>query len=393
MTATPAFVTVGAPIATRTDVPPPVGGTATTATDVPPQPTLAPVEPTALPTIAAIPQIVPLNPLVRGFTLSSDGVVRGGDFTVPFESGITAFARNPVDPRQAALVDPRGVLYLTQDGQPSRPAFSPFSPFEPDAPERNNARVMQVAYSPTGRLAMRIDTEADASTDNDSVNDGIWLVEGGSARQIFGECPPAAPVCIVDRGGGPFVYDARDMVWSPVRDDDALLITLWLGEEGRGAFAIVTPDSPPNRIPDVYRYDHATWTADGRIVVSGRLLDGTVGFGVVRRDGRIEWLARADAIGLAWVRDAVMSPDGRLIMLGSNIGADAPMRLFDETGRALTATIGDAPPVRVAWSGDRRAVLVVTARDEQRRYYVAEINGAVREITAAVAGALAVEWE
>jgi len=401
----PAFVTVGAPLpnALPNENPdPPITATPAlsadsritpigvrTDLDLTAPPSAAPAD---LPAIAAIPLTPLANPVARGFTLSSGGAVRGGALDLPFGGGVVRFAQNPVDPSQVAMVDPRGVLYLVRDGAPSRPVYSPFSIYEPDAPERNNARVEQVAYAPDGsRLAFRVDTEADSATENDSINDGVWIVEGDSARQVFGECPPVAPVCTVDRGGGPFLYTARDMAWSP--GSDALLIRLWLPEEMRGAFAVVTPDSASTRMPDVYRYDTAHWTRDGRIVVSGRGLDGAVGFGVVTRDGQIESLTRADSIGLAWTQDAVIGRDGRLVMLGSPDGRESAQRLYDGAGRAISQTpIGDAPPERVDWSADRAAVLVVTAGITGRRYYVAELNGAVREITSAVAGSLAVEW-
>jgi hypothetical protein len=79
-------------------------------------------------------------------------------------------------------------------------------------------------------------------------------------------------------------------------------------------------------------------------------------------------------------------------MLGSFGGPDSAMALYDANGNALTEPIGSAAPARVDWSPDRSAVLLVVPEGGAPRYYVAQVNGQVREITREVAGALAVEW-
>ncbi len=366
-------------------------------------PTTPAETPTALPLIAPIPLNVPANPLTRAFALSttSGGGILGSGFALPYGGGAVRFARNPADPNQVAMVDPRGVLYLVRDlasgGSPSRPESSPFSSFEPGNAEANNALVVQVAYAPNGSiLAYRIDTESDTATQNDSLNDGIWLMyPDGASRQVLRECPPVvAPLCAVDRTGGPFVYNSLDLAWSA--GSDTLLINVDLPEEGRRAYMLVTPNSDPNRMPRVYRYDDATWSFDGRIVVSGRGLDGQPMIGIIRQDGTPDFIRRANEIGLAWTQSAIQQPNGRIVMLGSPDGGDRPLRLYDQDGAALTPYIGEAPAERLSWSPDRRAVLVVTRPvpdfNIPRRFYVAEVNGTVREITASVAGALAVEW-
>ncbi|MFN8563586.1 MAG: hypothetical protein U0703_18670 [Anaerolineae bacterium] len=82
-----------------------------TVTPLPPLPTLATLPPTALPTIAGVPQNVPDNPQARAFALSaSGGAVTGSGFILPF--GASTFARNPVDPSHMAVVDTRGLLYM-----------------------------------------------------------------------------------------------------------------------------------------------------------------------------------------------------------------------------------------------------------------------------------------
>lgn len=397
------FITVDAPATTIPITPTIVGDIAPVGVRETPlvPPTDTQLTPTSVPTIVAIPLEIPLNPLTRAFALSTDsGVVTGSAVLFPYGGGAVRFARNPANPNQYAVVDPRGVLYLVDDfqngGAASRPEFSPFSRFEPDRAENNNALVVQVTYSPDGRyLAFMVNTESDLATNNDSTNDGIWIVEaGGGARQILRECPPVVPVCTVNRGNGPFVYDSIDMAWS--YQSDAMLVTLRLPEEGRQAYAIVTADQDPTFLPATYRYDSAHWTFDGRIVVAGRGLDGIPMVGVIRRDGTPDFIRRSDEVGLVWVQDAVMQPNGRVVMLGSVEGSDRPQRLYDQDGRALTDLIGTGRVERVSWSPDRSAALVITVEITElgflRRFFVAEVNGLVREITAEVAGSLAVEW-
>ncbi|MBK8027340.1 MAG: SH3 domain-containing protein [Chloroflexi bacterium] len=415
---TPAFVTVGVP-ATVAPVTPIVGETTPVGVASTPTPGVAPlgvpqtlapnaislptatVPPELIPTIADIPLILPENPLTRAFALStSGGGVTGSSLLLSSGGGAVTFARNPVDPNQVAMADPRGVLYLIGNylsgGTPVRPEFSPFSRFEPGTPEENNARVVDLAYAPNGStLAFMVDTERDGSTQNDFTNDGVWIIEGaGGARQILRECPPVVTVCTVDRGAGPYFYNSLDMAWS--YQSDALIVTLDLPEEGRRAFALVTPDHDPNYLPPTFRYDSARWAFDGRIVASGRGPDGQPVFAVLRRDGTADFIRRAAEIGLLWVQDAVLTSDNRIIMLGSPQGPGQPLALVDQEGHALTSPIGTAPPERVSWSADRSAVLVVTAEEQNgqivRRFFVAEISGLVREITPQVAGALAVEW-
>jgi hypothetical protein len=93
-----------------------------------------------------------------------------------------------------------------------------------------------------------------------------------------------------------------------------------------------------------------------------------------------------------WVQHAVERPGGQIVMLGSFGGPASPMALYDASGTTLTEPIGSTAPVRVDWSPDPSAVLLVVPEGSIPRYYVAQVSGQVREITQDVAGALAVEW-
>jgi hypothetical protein len=326
-----------------------------------------------------------------GFALrANNGAVTGSSFLLPFDT--ITFARNPLDPSRMAAVDSRGLLYLffgglaAEDG--ARVRVSPFVDFEPASAETNQARVRQVSWSPDGQyLAFLVDAEADD-------RDGVWVAyapPGGIqyASQIFRECP-AAIACTVDRSSGLATYNSVHFEWN--NTSSAIIISLTLADVGQRAFTIVRLNNDPARFPPIYRYGDASWSWDGsRVLVSGVVEDGRAGLlWVDLATGGVQQLLDSGASGL-WLQDAVERPNGQIVALGSFGGAQTAMSLFNDVGTALTGQIGNAPPNRVAWSPDRSAVLV-EVNDGVQRYYVAGVDGSVREITASVAGALAVEW-
>jgi hypothetical protein len=229
----------------------------------------------------------------------------------------------------------------------------------------------------------------------------VWYLEPAAIRatdptyQLVRDCPPEAGCALVARPDAPYEYRSLNFAWSP--NSDALLVALALPEEGRRAFTVVAPRPDVNAAnvrPPIARYDYASWANDGeRIIVSGRGPEGQVILGRANRDGSGVQVVLNGSTANLWLQDAVERPDGTLVALGSPNGADSAQALTRQDGTALTDPIGDGPPRRVAWSPDRSAVLVVTALEEAApRYFVAAVDGTVREITAAVADALAVEW-
>jgi len=367
-----------------------------TPSPFPTPPTLEIINPTLLPTP------IPFDPSTRSFALSTiNGAVSSSAFSLP--GGAETFARNPVDPNRYATVDTRGLLYLVNDyagGGRERMVFAPFSASEPPSAELNNANVTQVAWSPNGvYLAYLIDTDYDDIRDNDLYNDGVWymepqrITETDPTYQLLRDCPPEPSCSIVIRENEPYRYRSLSFEWN--YQSNGILIRVQLPDEGREAFIVVSvPGQDPNVRPNVNRYDYASWSQDGNsIIVSGRSADGqTVAVGRVDRSGNLLDFTPAAQIGLGWIQNAVERPNGQVVMLGSTGGRGSPLALYDASGRALTSTIGSAAPERVDWSPDRSAVLLVIPEDGIRRYYVAQVNGNVREITAEVAGALAVEW-
>lgn len=410
---TPTFITAAPDTAIAgLPTPPPEIALPTAPPEVSGEASPTPIPPTELPTfsptditlIAVAPSSPPAfataQPQVFAYALrAGGGSVSGRSFDLP--GGAARFSRSP-QTGLYARVDGNGLLFVNADptsgGQ--RLTTSPFSNFVPESREANNAVVGQLAWSPDGRwLAYLVDTEADSSSDNDSINDGLWLYLAAEnvSRQLVRDCPPQ-PGCLgADRTGGPFQYRSRAFAWN--YSSSALLLSLTLPEEGeRSAFMVVRLDQDPNVMPPVYRYDDAAWSRQQpeTVIASGRAPDGRIGIFRVTptREGLNEATLFSAGGGIGWVQNAVDLPSGLYALAGASAGGPLALYRFDDgAAAALTGPIGAAPPVRVEWSPDRSAVLVVTEEGSGRRFFVAQINGMVREITGEVAGALAVEWE
>ena len=395
VTVLPTFITA-APGTSPAPVTPITVSTTPELSTLPPLPTATILAPTLLPTPALIPNTIPELPQTRAFALSSSGsAVDGSSFPLPF--GVTTFARNPLDSSRMAVVDLRGLLYMFFDGLQTsngvRIRVSPFvADYEPDTAADNQAKVTQIGWSPDGQyLAFLVDAEADD-------RDGVWYMtnadQGGIryASQVFRECPaPVENSCTVDRGGGPYKYNSLRFEWNS--RSDALLIELYLPDQNRRALTLVGLNTDPSHLPPTYRYDFASWSWDGsRVLVSGAGPDGRIGIGWLNpSNGTEQVIFDGTNIGL-WLQNAVEQSSGQIVALGSPTGATSAMSLYDASGQALTAPIGTTAPIRVTWSPDRSAVLLVENDGAALRYYVAETNGKVNEISASVAGSIAVEW-
>ncbi len=426
--ATPTFITAapGTPPAVEVTLPPEAFQTPADFVPAAPTPLPSPeplLQPTAIiprmiaPT--APPEIFALPPETRAFTLTTIGGLSGALMEAP--GGIAVrFAQHPLNPFRFAVIDPVGLLYQVRDtrtGGRERFEASPFSAFTPGAPEENSAYVTQVAWSPDGTmLAFLVDSLA-AERDGrrpPALNDGLWLMffdgerQAGPAVHLFRACPyEGAPVCdLVDRTAGPYQYRARAFRWN--EQSSGLLVELDLFEDSIYPRAVVplavTPaQTAGSSLRDVFRYDGATWSPDGRSL----LLHGG---GEDRRAGvrRLPFpvpdpplaapLIDTATAGLAYVASAVERADGSLLLIGSPLGPDSAQALYRASAGQVTplgGPIGMAPPSRIDWSPDRSAALVVTpgiVEGAPVRYFVASEDGRVEEITLAVAGALAVEW-
>lgn len=350
-------------------------------------PTNLPALPTPLPNLVVI--APPPDLTSRTFALNTSGEAL--NFALAASS---TFAQNPVDPNVFVRVDPSGNLHLISDyaaGRESPINFSPFD-FTTSDPVTNKARARRVVWSRDGtRFAYLIDQWSDGD-DQEPSFDGVWIAAGDLSwnNQVFRDCHREAGGCLVsDFRGGPFRYRTVDLAWG---QGDALLIRLFLFDENRFGFTLVSSTMNPQYPPPVYRYDYASWSWDGtRLLVSGYNPDGSVA---------LRWfdpatglagnpLLNASALGM-YVSYAVQRPTGQIVALASTGGA---AHLIDVSGAALSGDIGTVAPERVEWSPDRSAVLVITYENEQRRYYlVAVTNGAITDITDRVSAGAAVEW-
>jgi len=393
--ATPTFVTAApgevAPIGERT-VTPVVGD----ANPIPATPTpLPPVDqPTFLPT--PFPQPIlssPPDPVLRTYALNTGGVPF--TFTLPDAS---TFAQHPLDPNIFVRVDPYGVpfLYDYRAGTQTGAAFDPYT-FAPGSAETNPGRITQVAWSRDGMyIAYLIDQWSDGQNTHEE-NDGVWIADGGFlvSGQVFRDChPDMLRACNVERSAGPYVYRSLEMSWG-ANTNHLLLIRVYIYDDAqRPAFTLVQSGQNPNVQPPIYSYEYASWSWDGtRILVSGRGgVDGQPAIRwfdpITRTEGQMLFNGAAAGVYISY---AVQRPDGRIVALGSTDGG--AMRLYDVGGAPFSDPIGTSAPIRVEWSPDRSAVLVVTNDGTSDRLYVASaLSGSVQEITGNLNGSGVVEW-
>jgi hypothetical protein len=360
------------------------------------------VSPTPSATLPVLLLPTPLpDPSLRSFELrgSGEGVV----IQFPFEVGVVRFTRNPNNPNQYMTVTTAGTLVYIPDfsgGVATRIYASPFTDFTYQVRDRseNNAAVDDARWSPDGS------TVAYIVNGNRESFDGVWLwsPQLGDLGQYIRDCPPEPGCQLVVYRENPAQWESRALQWSP--DSRALIVTLWIPGEERFGFTIIntTQRNPERREPRwiAYRYNYAWWSLDSqRVIVSGRGgADSVVAIRAIdRQTGQETILYQAPGL---WLQDAVDLPDGRIAFFGST-GERNPVTMFtydprDGTVRTITPVIGVAGPERILWNAARTAALVVTAEEYNsvfyKRYYIAGIDGSVREITVEVGGALAVEW-
>lgn len=347
---------------------------------------------TATLSMVGFPTLAPVSFETRAFAISAEGgmLVRGGVSLLP---DVTLFERNPRNPAQYVMTDSSGLLYFTgiNGENAARVDVSPFSAFIPFSREENNAYVQDVAWSPDGNyLAFLINGDKTS-------NDGVWYFQPGGLAplQLLVDCPkPDHPGCmIVQSPHGPDLWESLSIEWSP--SGDALLVRTYLPSSGRMAVTVlpvVYHEAVRDERPAALRYEYANWERNGnRLLVSGTGPDGRVLVAWVERDGSFSQLVfDADAAGL-WMQDAMQQSNGNIVALGATLtegGANAPQRLYNGNGQALTGPIGTAPPERVQWSPDRRTVLIVS----NNRQYLATVDGAITDITDEVGGTQAVNW-
>ncbi|MCA9912325.1 MAG: SH3 domain-containing protein, partial [Anaerolineae bacterium] len=87
-------------------------------------------------------------------------------------------------------------------------------------------------------------------------------------------------------------------------------------------------------------------------------------------------------------QDAVETPSGEVLMLGSSVAAGAPLQIINTAGEALTAPIGDVAPHTVRWSPDASAVLLQTTTAT----YVALTDGTVYDLTGFTENSPNIDW-
>lgn len=371
---------------------------------------------TPLPTLAVLAATpTPFRDFTSIPTLASPGLAQAfvlqPDALRPFNAtgGITnpgLLVQNPVDSSRYLITDALGLLFIMRGDTPARLNVSPFNDFIPATREVNQDIVTEAVWSPDGQyVAFVMDTTGNPDQSR-TPDDGVWFFQPDVTwpMQYLISCPPGCG--IVTRFGEPQEYKAVSAVWSP--DSQYLLIHLELPVFGRGGFTVLERtfnEAVRNIRPPVAYYDHADWGIDGRVVVSGRApgLDpadpaqsSRVILGTVNRDGSGEQIVLDGSANGLWLAHGTQRPQddqpyaGEYLALGRSGGADGPMGLYDQRGAQITqVSIGQTRPVYVRWNADRTAVYVRTL---DGRKFIAQISGAIIEITSAVGSVSAVGW-
>ncbi len=324
--------------------------------------------------------------------LSTEDGLTAGMLTL---SGSTLYIDyNPFDSARYARVDGVGMLrFIPAGGAEGVYSFSPYHEgFAVASAEDNTLFIDEVNWSPNGEmLAFRV------SGGDPGGSDGVWFwqpareIATDPSYHLLRDCPPG---CSLVTAMNAAEWRSLSIEWSS--DNSAILVALELPqEEHRRAVAVAYAVRDPNAIqsrtgPNVLRYGYGHWAGDGqRIIVSGDGPDGAVVFGSIARDGSTAYITPASEIGMSWVQDAVhQTATGQILMLGSPLGGNSPLQIVDNMGQALTPPIGDAAPDYVSWSPDNSAVLLTIGE----RYYVAQTDGTITEITTTIGGIPAVDW-
>ncbi|MDX1991716.1 MAG: hypothetical protein SF029_04980 [bacterium] len=322
----------------------------------------------------------------QGFGLTFDGSIASQGISLFTNVTTYNFDQNPANPRQFAVIDQTGLLYITDVGGANafRIEQGPYTQFPAADRATNNAAAEIVRWSPSGQyVAFIVDGNQQAS-------DGVWYFQPGqfAPLQLIVDCPTEGfPGCLITTPPDNIRrWESEDIAWSP--DGQALLVTATLPEQGHGGLMVIgvtRNERVRDNRPPMILYDYGSWGADGRILASGRNPDGLIEVAWLDRSGSV--MQRLYQGGTLWLGWAVQQPNNQIVALGRQGDANGPLAIYDMNGTALTAPIGDAFPSRVLWSPDRSAVYV----EAGGRRYVASVGGQVTEITSQ-SGPLAVNW-
>ncbi|MCU0513239.1 MAG: hypothetical protein MUE40_11800, partial [Anaerolineae bacterium] len=290
---TPTFITVTAAVTEIGLLATPVPSTPEPAPDAPTAtaaelPTLAPLLPTPLPPeivqqgfITPIPQPITFSYSPASVTSYVFEIAPGTAFTfngATVTGGVRRYAANPAFPGSFVYTDLTGMVRYAPPGSPEGVLTdSPFfDGFSPGSEAENKNRVVDIGWAPNGQWFYFIVSPPPGTAFGDTIDAGLWFWQPGMTD--FGRTFPLLHDCLAEWRSCELVQGRPANQWRTLKaefspDSTRVLATLALPEEGRQALAVVGAITDPflaNNAPAIVRYDSGYWTADGRIIVSGR---------------------------------------------------------------------------------------------------------------------------
>lgn len=356
-----------------------------------PQPTVA-LNPAEIPPTVSLDELLlqaPPAPQIntRPQLFSFAITIAGGSGTfqpVPIDTAragqTVLFERNPINPDEYALVNTAGQIYVGSLAGAGGLSGDPFTPFTYEVQNRddNDAAIGAMSWSPSGVLAFVIDARK-------TNKDGIWIMDGGTPRQILRDCPYDGHAGCLTVSGNRNASQWRSdrLTWNT--DGSRLLVELDIPNEGRRGVIVLNTGNPADILPTVYRYDSASWSMDEeRVLVSGVGGDGQPVMAWLNpNDGGVQVIYNGADQRIA-PRAAVERPNGQILAFGSDLFTGGAAFLMDSNGTIRSERIGTTSPTRIDWSADRNAAIVQT--EDGRTYVVNADSGAIQDISATVGG-------
>ncbi len=234
----------------------------------------------------------------------------------------------------------------------------------------------------------------------DAIASGVWFWspapnpnDGIRSYQLVADCRrDGEGSCFLANNKTTLYYETIGIEWARHNASFALVTfnipDRFYDSQGINQHGIAVVAAVPNRdyykeAPGIWFYYSGTWTADGRILVSGHAPDGRIIIAYVTPNGiRPHPLENEQVVFNAgeagyWVQHAAVRSDGAIVTLARPInsrGAVQLMLLSNNTLTPIGGLLGNNAPQRVEWANNRNSIVVQV---DGVQYIVNAFNGGV----------------